>query len=77
MAADEGRDPASVKFFATFTPILGKTHEEALAKYENAKKYSSTIGSLVLFSGWTGIDISKIPIDQELKESDSAGETFT
>ena len=70
-AAALGRDPRSIKVFATFTPILGKTDEEAQAKYEEAKKYASTIGGLVLFSGWTGIDISKIPLDQELTAADS------
>lgn len=71
LAAQKGRDPSSIKFFATFTPIIGKTEEEAIAKLEEAKKYASTIGGLVLFSGWTGIDISKIPIDQEITAADS------
>lgn len=71
MAKDNGRDPASIKFFATFTPILGRTEEEATAKYEEAKKYASTIGGLVLFSGWTGIDISKFPLDAKLTAEDS------
>lgn len=71
LAAEQGRDPRSVKFFATFTPIIGRTDEEAQAKYEELKKYASTIGGLVLFSGWTGIDISKIPLDQEITAEDS------
>ena len=71
LAAEQGRDPRSIKFFATFTPIIGRTDEEAWAKYEELKKYASTIGGLVLFSGWTGIDISKIPLDQEITASDS------
>lgn len=71
LAAAKGRDPASVKFFGTFTPIIGRTEEEAREKYERAKKYASTVGGLVLFSGWTGIDISKIPIDQDITAADS------
>lgn len=70
-AAALGRDPQSVKFFATFTPIIGRTDEEAEAKYEELKKYASVIGGLVLASGWTGIDFSKIPIDQEVTSDDS------
>jgi alkanesulfonate monooxygenase SsuD/methylene tetrahydromethanopterin reductase-like flavin-dependent oxidoreductase (luciferase family) len=66
-----GRDPQSIKFFATFTPIIGRTEEEAQAKYEELKKYASTIGGLVLVSGWTGIDLSKVPLDQEITEADS------
>ncbi|KAI5264737.1 bacterial luciferase-like protein [Aureobasidium subglaciale] len=71
LAKEEGRDPASIKFFATFTPILGKTNEEAQEKLAELKKYASVTGGLVLFSGWTGIDISEIPLDQEITAADS------
>jgi FMN-dependent oxidoreductase (nitrilotriacetate monooxygenase family) len=71
LAASKGRDPRSIKFFGTFTPIIGRTEEEAKEKFLRAKKYASTIGGLVLFSGWTGIDISKIPIDQDITADDS------
>lgn len=71
LAAGEGRDPQSIKFFATFTPIVGKTDEEAQAKLEEYKKYKSTIGGLVLFSGWTGIDISKLPLGKTITAEDS------
>jgi alkanesulfonate monooxygenase SsuD/methylene tetrahydromethanopterin reductase-like flavin-dependent oxidoreductase (luciferase family) len=71
LAAAKGRDPQSIKFFGTFTSIVGRTDEEAWEKYEELKKYASVIGGLVLFSGWTGIDISKIPLDQEITEADS------
>ncbi|KIX09973.1 uncharacterized protein Z518_01054 [Rhinocladiella mackenziei CBS 650.93] len=67
----KGRDPQSIKFVGTFTPIIGCTEEEAQEKLTEAKKYASTIGGLVLFSGWTGIDISKIPIDQDITAEDS------
>ncbi|RXG42490.1 hypothetical protein VDGE_07862 [Verticillium dahliae] len=70
-AAKLGRDPQSVKFFATFTPIVGRTDEEAQEKLAELKKYASTIGGLVLVSGWTGIDLSKIPLDQEVTAADS------
>lgn len=66
-----GRDPQSLKFFATFTPIIGRTDEEAKQKFEEVKKYASTIGGLVLVSGWTGIDLSKVPVDKELTAADS------
>ncbi|CAI7652588.1 Nitrilotriacetate monooxygenase component A/pristinamycin IIA synthase subunit A [Penicillium manginii] len=71
LAAEKGRDPQSIKFFATFTPIVGRTDEEAQENYEELKKYASVVGGLVLFSGWTGIDISKIPLDQEITAADS------
>ncbi|KAK0649683.1 luciferase-like domain-containing protein [Cercophora newfieldiana] len=71
LAAEQGRDPRSIKVFATATPILGRTDEEAREKHAELLKYASVIGGLVLFSGWTGIDISKIPLDQEITEADS------
>ncbi|OTB11346.1 hypothetical protein K445DRAFT_26708 [Daldinia sp. EC12] len=71
LAASKGRDPRSLKFFATYTPIVAPTDEEARAKYEELLKYGSVIGGLVLVSGWTGIDLSKIPLDQEITAADS------
>ncbi|OCL01575.1 HK97 family phage prohead protease [Glonium stellatum] len=71
LAAEKGRDPRSIKFFATFTPIIGRTDEEAKEKYEEVRKYASTIGGLVLVSGWTGIDLSNYPPDQEVTSKDS------
>lgn len=70
-AAQLGRDPRSLKFFATLTPIIGRTDEEAREKHDRARKYASTVGALALFSGWSGIDMSKIPIDQEISTADS------
>lgn len=72
LAARRGRDPRSVRFFATLTPVVGRTDEEARARYEELRRYASVTGGLVLFSGWTGIDISGIPLDQELTAADSA-----
>ncbi|KAI2610926.1 nitrilotriacetate monooxygenase component A, partial [Hypoxylon fragiforme] len=71
LAAAQGRDPRSLKFFATYTPIIGRTDEEAREKYAELQKYASVIGGLVLVSGWTGIDLSKIPLDQEISAADS------
>lgn len=70
-AAEKGRDPRSVKFFSMIVPIIGRTDEEANAKYQELKKYGSTVGGLVIISGIMGIDLSKLPLDQELSESDS------
>ncbi|KAH8893362.1 putative dibenzothiophene desulfurization enzyme A [Thozetella sp. PMI_491] len=43
-----GRDPYSVKVFASITPIIGGTKEEAQAKYEEALQYASEEGGLAL-----------------------------
>lgn len=71
LAKEKGRDPQSIKFFATFTPILGKTDEEARYKHGELKKYASEIGGLVLVSGWTGIDLSQYPPDKILTADDA------
>ncbi|EPE02175.1 xenobiotic compound family [Ophiostoma piceae UAMH 11346] len=72
LAAEAGRDPRSIKVFATFTPVLGRTDEEAKAKHDEFKKYASTVGGLVLVSGWTGIDLSALPLDKEITKDDSS-----
>lgn len=72
LAAAKGRDPRSLKFFATFTPIVAATDEAARAKHAALRAHASVVGGLVLVSGWTGIDLSKIPLDQELTAADSA-----
>ncbi|KAL6704540.1 hypothetical protein ACN47E_008169 [Coniothyrium glycines] len=71
LAREKGRDGQSVKFFATFTPILGRTDEEAREKYAELKKYASAVGGLVLVSGWSGIDLSKYPPDKVLTAEDA------
>lgn len=71
LAARRGRDPRSVKFFATFTPVLGRTDEEARRRHGELRRYASVVGGLVLFSGWTGIDVSRVPLDQEMTAADS------
>ncbi|KAK7542618.1 luciferase-like domain-containing protein [Phyllosticta citribraziliensis] len=71
LTAENGRDPQSIKFFTTFTPILGRTDEEAEAKLAELKKHASTIGGLVLASGWTGIDFSAVPLDEDLNAGHS------
>ncbi|CAG9984426.1 unnamed protein product [Clonostachys byssicola] len=71
LAAERGRDPSSLKFFQCLTLILGKTDEEAQAKLAEIKKYQSIEGGLVIFSAFTGIDLSKYELDEELKPEDS------
>ena len=53
--------------FALVTPIVGRTEEEARAKYEELASYISYEGALTLLSGWTGIDFSKYDLDQEIE----------
>ncbi|ASN06099.1 NtaA/DmoA family FMN-dependent monooxygenase [Virgibacillus necropolis] len=68
-----GRSPEEVKVLPMFTPIVGKTEEEANAKFEDYKKHISHEGALALFGGWTGIDLSEYDSDQVISyiENDS------
>ncbi|KAM3441242.1 hypothetical protein MY4824_001693 [Beauveria thailandica] len=66
-----GRDPRSIKVLALVTPILGRTEDEARAKYNDVKKYASLDGALSLFGGWTGIDLGAYGDDEELREVES------
>ncbi|KAF9785588.1 hypothetical protein IL306_005464 [Fusarium sp. DS 682] len=66
-----GRDPNSIKVLALVTPILGRTEEEARAKYDEARKYASTEGALSLFGGWTGMDLNQYGDDEELRQVES------
>jgi FMN-dependent oxidoreductase (nitrilotriacetate monooxygenase family) len=73
-AAARGRDPASLKFFVGVSPILGKTLEEAQAKYKRAIENSDPVGGLAQFSGYTGIDLSRFPLDEVFELKDVPGD---
>ncbi|EXJ54650.1 alkanesulfonate monooxygenase [Cladophialophora yegresii CBS 114405] len=61
-----GRYPQNLKVLALVTPILGRTEEEAQAKYADYKQYADLEGALALFGGWTGIDLNQYEEDEEL-----------
>ncbi|KAF2494123.1 HK97 family phage prohead protease [Lophium mytilinum] len=65
-AAARGRDPKSIKFFPCIVPFIGRTEEEAKAKYEHAKKHADPVAGLGQFSGYTGIDMSQYPLDEPI-----------
>lgn len=69
-AAAHGRDPKSIKFFQNAMLFIGKTEEEAKAKFERAKKFVSIEGGLTRFSGFANIDMSKYPLDEPFKMDD-------
>jgi FMN-dependent oxidoreductase (nitrilotriacetate monooxygenase family) len=66
-AAELGRDPRSIKVFTMLTPIVAETHEGAVAKLDEYRKFVSTSGALALFGGWTGVDLAKLDPDEPLK----------
>ncbi|MDO9711497.1 LLM class flavin-dependent oxidoreductase [Paracraurococcus lichenis] len=73
-AAANGRDPAELLFFSMATTIVGRTEEEAQAKLTDYRRYIDIEGALVLFSGWTGIDFSRVALDEPVRhQPQSAG----
>ncbi|KAF5124315.1 Dimethyl-sulfide monooxygenase [Metarhizium anisopliae] len=69
--AQYSRDPRSIKFLTLFCPVLGKTQQEAEAKYREYLSHGSEDGALALFGGWTGIDLAKYGDDEELRHVES------
>ncbi|KAE9982771.1 hypothetical protein EG328_010635 [Venturia inaequalis] len=77
-AVSHNRDPSTIKIFAGMMPYLGKTLEEAQAKYDRAHALKSVNSGMVKFSGYTGIDLSQYPIDEPFKfEGKPADNTIT
>ena len=81
-AAALGRDPAEILIFTMMTVITAPTGSDAHAKLEDYRSYVSEEGALALMSGWTGIDFSRLELDEPLRFDDrgamtSALEAFT
>ncbi|KXT08413.1 hypothetical protein AC579_8894 [Pseudocercospora musae] len=70
-AEQRGRDASKMKFLAKFCPVLGKTQEEAEAKYRDYVQYGDYEGALALFGGWTGVDMAPYGDDEELRYVES------
>jgi alkanesulfonate monooxygenase SsuD/methylene tetrahydromethanopterin reductase-like flavin-dependent oxidoreductase (luciferase family) len=66
-AVAHGRDPYDVKIFVAIMPILGRTLEEAEAKFKKAESLVSTQSGLAKFSGFSGIDMAQYPYKEPLK----------
>ncbi|EXJ85078.1 hypothetical protein A1O3_05753 [Capronia epimyces CBS 606.96] len=71
VAQREGRDPNHIKVILGITVIVAATDEEAFAKRDEYYKYADTEGTLALFGGWTGIDLSGYPDDEDFSLSAS------
>ncbi|MGE0700377.1 MAG: LLM class flavin-dependent oxidoreductase [Hyphomicrobiaceae bacterium] len=77
-----GRDPHDIRILTLATPIVGRTAAEARDKHADYKRYVSHEGALALMSGWVGVDLSRLGLDEVVRyvETDanrSALETFT
>ena len=81
-AALLGRNPAEIQIFTMMTIIPGRTRAEAEEKLADYREYVSEEGALALVSGWTGVDFSRLPLDEVVrfernKAMTSALEAFT
>ena len=81
-AAAAGRNPAEVLIFNMMTVITDRTPQAARAKHADYMRHASAEGALTLMSGWTGVDFSKLPLDEPIRFGDhdamtSALEAFT
>lgn len=63
-AASLGRDPNHVKVFPQLTPILGRTLEEAQAKYEKYRANADWEGGIAKLSQYLNVDLSSYPVDE-------------
>jgi FMN-dependent oxidoreductase (nitrilotriacetate monooxygenase family) len=67
LAAKFGRNPSEIVIFLATTVIVAATEAEAKDKYEEYREYVSPEGSLVLLSGWSGMDLSRYSLDDPIE----------
>ncbi|PLR31447.1 5,10-methylene tetrahydromethanopterin reductase [Chimaeribacter californicus] len=67
LAAEQGRDPASLRFIAAVTVVTGADDRDAQARYQAFQQYISQDAALALFSAWTGVDWSAFDLDRPLE----------
>jgi alkanesulfonate monooxygenase SsuD/methylene tetrahydromethanopterin reductase-like flavin-dependent oxidoreductase (luciferase family) len=53
--------------FTMVTPVVAETHEQAVAKLAEYRKFVSASGALALFGGWTGVDLAQLDPDDPLR----------
>jgi FMN-dependent oxidoreductase (nitrilotriacetate monooxygenase family) len=66
-AASFGRNPDHIKLLTGLLVIVGRTHEEALSKFEEYKALYSVEGVLAHFGGGSGYDLSAYEPDEYLE----------
>lgn len=76
IAAEEGRDPRSIKVCTEVTVVTAATDEEAQAKYEEYLGWADYEGALAFYAGITGIDLSQLDPKQPLEYVDTDSARF-
>ena len=69
--AAAGRDPQAVPILNQQTVIVGETDAQAQRLLDEYLSVASATGALVLMSGWTGIDFSRLDLDSVLEDQES------
>ncbi|KAL2444295.1 Dimethyl-sulfide monooxygenase [Exophiala dermatitidis] len=67
LAAQQGRDPTTIKLIVGILIIVDETDAKAQAKYEEYLTYADLEGSMTLFGGWTGTDLSQFGDDDDFQ----------
>ncbi|WP_255513123.1 LLM class flavin-dependent oxidoreductase [Geminicoccus harenae] len=62
--AEAGRNSAAIRIFSLVPLIPGETDAEASAKFADYRRFVSDEAALVLFSGWTEIDLARLRTDE-------------
>lgn len=76
LAIAQGRSSDSLRIFSLMTIVLGSTEADAQAKYADYRAYAREEGALTLVSGWTGVDLSQLALDDEVRHvATEAGRT--
>lgn len=76
IAAENGRDPRSVKIFTEITIVTAATDQEAQAKYEEMLTWTDYEGALAFYAGVTGVDLSQLDPHQPLEYVDTDSARF-
>lgn len=77
--AAAGRDPAHAKILCGLYPVVGRTEEEARAKFEALAALIEPGSALVTMSERFGFDLTKIPLDgpvPDLKPTETGQRSF-
>jgi FMN-dependent oxidoreductase (nitrilotriacetate monooxygenase family) len=72
-AAGFGRKPEDLKIFVMATAVTGASSAEAKEKFADYKSYVSADASIAFFSGATGIDFSRLDLDEPIGHVTSQG----
>ena len=70
-AVAKGRAPDSLKIFGAITAIVDTTDAAAEEKLADYKSYGLHEGALALLSGWIGMDLSTLDLDDTLERVES------